>query len=378
MPSAHAKYSPSDSSAWMNCPGKLNACEGLPNPTTVYAEWGTVAHELAEMCLRNGDNAYAYEGRMLGDFPVDAEMMAAVQPYLDQVRSEGELVGIEVALDFSHKIPDLFGTADAVRIKNNTLIIDDLKTGQGVRVDANGNTQMLIYALMAYTQLNYLYDIDTISMRIHQTRLNHYDIWEIGLADLLAFEQTLFKAVEATKAPNPPRIPGEKQCRWCLANKKCAELAQHSMQLVRMQFDDLTTLASPATLPPPVQSLTDAQVAYLLPKFDLVKAWIKAVEDRAYDTLTKGGVLQGYKLVTGRSLRKWTDEKAAAKLLEQAGFHPYEQKLISVAQAEKLMGKKHFGDFSPFYEKPEGKPVLAPEDDKRPSLDLGFENLTTH
>jgi hypothetical protein len=332
----------------------------------------------AESALRDNKNAGAYEGRMFNDTPFDAEMEAAVQPYLDQIRAEGEIIGIEVELSYESIIPDLFGTLDCARYveAEHKLIIDDLKTGKGVRVDANNNTQLLIYGLMAYRHFEYLYDIERLSLRIHQTPLNHYDIWDISLDELLAFEKRLHAAVEATKDPEAPRIPTEKGCRWCLARNECSELAAHSLEAVKMEFEDLSDLTTPPTLPPPVESLTDKQVAYLLPKFDLVKAWIKAIEDRAYETLVNGGKLGGYKLVAGRSIRKWTDEVAAAKQLEDEGFDPYERKLISVAQAEKLVGKKHFDRFSDCFEKPEGKPVLVPTDDKRPALEMGFEKLS--
>lgn len=360
----------------MRCPGSIAACADLPDVTSSYAEEGTAAHQLAEACLSKDQTAEDYLGQTFNGFTVLSEMASAVQDYVDTVRGRPGDHWVESRVDFSDWVPDGFGTADHIAIdqENRRIYVDDLKYGKGQRVDAEYNEQGLLYALGAYSDYAHLYDIDEVVIGIHQPRLGHISEWSCSVDFLLAFADEAQHAALETENPKAPRLPGSKQCRWCRAKDSCRELTDHNLDLMAVEFKHLNNP------PVAVSGLTDTEVGELLPQLDLVKIWIKALEERAFAVLTQGGTLPGYKLVEGRSYRHWSNPEAAEQTLRRLKVKVgdlFPKKLISVAQAEKLIGKSRFAQLDEFVEKPAGKPTLVPSTDKRQALALeSFQDLS--
>lgn len=375
----HATLGPSGAHRWMRCPGSVAATKDLPDTTSVYAEEGTAAHMLAEACLTQDKNAEAFLGQEFNGFTVIPEMANHVQDYIDAVRARPGDHWIEVRVDFSDWVPDGFGTSDAVTIdqENHRLYVDDLKFGKGERVNAEFNEQGLLYALGAYSDYAHLYDIEEVVVGIHQPRLNHISEWSCNVDFLLQFADEAQHAALETENPKAPRIPGGKQCRWCRAKDNCLELADHNLELVAAEFNQLSEAY---VNPVAVNGITDDELTHLLPQINLMKIWIKALEDRAFSTLEKGGNLPGYKLVEGRSYRRWINEEAAEQNLRRMKVKVgdlFPKKLISVAQAEKLVGRTRFAELAEIVEKPAGKPTLVPASDKRPALEgEAFQDLS--
>ena len=339
-----------------------------------FAAEGTAAHELAERCLRQGANASDYRGEALTAdgfaFDVTNEMVDAVQLYLDYVRDQPGRLLIEQQVDFSPWVPGGFGTADAVVLNEDVATIVDLKYGRGVKVEADNNPQAMCYALGAAYAYSFLFDIPTFRLVIVQPRLDHISAWEITTSDLLTWAEDVLKpAVEAALSEAPAFHPGEVQCRFCRAKGTCRALAKHSLAIASDGFEALGDPVKPTDL----KQLSNGEIAALLPHLDLVADWIKAVEAIALSQLERGATVPGYKLVAGRSLRKWADEaeaEAALRALPKLKVADiFTKKLISPAQAEKKLGKTH-KLLAEHVVKPAGRPTLAPVSDTRPALEI--------
>jgi len=369
MSTAHAKLSASGSAKWSLCPGSVFAEKDLPNTTSVFAEEGTAAHELAELLLR-GDDELTLVGDVTGvtlpdsGVVVTQDMYDYVQTYVSYVNSiSGELF-VEQRVDFSHIAPDGFGTSDAIVINDNTMTIIDLKYGKGVRVDAENNTQGILYALGAVNDYGMLFHIKTINIVIVQPRLDHISEWTIGIDELNRWGERLKQAAELALSDNAPRSPGEKQCQWCRAKATCPALAKLTESTLMTSFDNLDT-SKP-------EQLTDEQLKIALDNKKLIVSWFDAVETLVTDRLSAGQGFNGYKLVAGRANRAWRDEAAtAAALRDVLGEETlYTRKIISPAQAEKELGKSRAELLDDLVTKPEGAPTLVPESDKRPPVNV--------
>jgi hypothetical protein len=266
----------------------------------------------------------------------------------------------EHKVDFSEWVPGGFGTCDAVILKGKTLHIIDLKFGRGVQVYAENNPQLMLYALGAWSEIEMLQDLDTIMLHIVQPRLDHTDRWSISVPDLLAWGEWVRGRAALAMQPDAPRVPGDIQCRWCRAAGSCAALHAHTSQIIGREFDDLDGVS--------LGDMTPDQTRLILENAGLIRAYLGAVEDRVHALLLGGGEFPGWKLVEGRSIRKWSDEaQAETALVGAVGDAAWEKSLLSPAKAEKLLGKKKT-ILKGLITKPEGKPTLAPESDKRPAL----------
>jgi hypothetical protein len=368
MSTAHAKLSASGSAKWSLCPGSVFAEKDFPNTTSVFAEEGTAAHELAEMLLR-GDDEIVF-GNIIGaplpesNVVVTQDMYDYVQSYVSYVNSiSGELF-VEQRVDFSHIAPDGFGTSDAIVINDSVMTIVDLKYGKGVRVDAENNTQGVLYALGAVNDYGMLFNIKTINIVIVQPRLDHISEWTIGIDELNRWGERLKQAAELTATENAPRVPGEKQCQWCRAKATCPALAKLTESTLMTSFDNLDT-SKP-------EQLTDEQLKVALDNKKLIVSWFDAVETLVTDRLSTGQGFNGYKLVAGRANRAWRDEEATAQVLLTVLGEAmlYTRKIISPAQAEKELGKSRAELLDDLVTKPEGAPTLVPESDKRPPVNV--------
>ena len=267
---------------------------------------------------------------------------------------------IEQRLDFSHVVPGGFGTGDCLIIAEPKLQIIDLKYGQGVLVEAAHNPQLMLYALGAIHAFGDLYDIETVAVTIYQPRRGNVDTWETSVADLEAWTEAEVKPkAELAAAGGGEFCPGS-WCQFCKIAATCRARAEANLVLAQLEF------APPA-------ELSDSEIAEVLARLPLLKSWASDVEAYALaQAVNQGKHWDGFKLVAGRSIRKYTDETAVAEAAEAAGYADiYDKRLITLTAMEKLMGKKTFNEvLGDLVVKPVGKPTLVPDTDKRPALDI--------
>jgi len=348
----------------------------LPDTTSAAAEQGTAAHAVAEACLRNGWAPERFLGSEVEGYAVDEEMVAGVATYVDYVNSLRGDKRIEERVTYHQFAPQGFGTADALVFHEGTLEVVDLKYGKGVKVFAEDNAQLRLYGLGAFQEFGFDFQVDTVRMTIVQPRLDHIDTAEMRVKDLLAWGDNVVRpAAELALSDKAPFGPSESACRFCKARAQCRALADHNLGLAQLAFSDLEREALLDLTEPHL--LNAAQIAELLPHLDGLVNWAGAVKDHAQSVLAAGGIVPGYKLVAGRSLRRWADEmEAGDKLDDMLGDEAYVIKLISPSQAERRLGRKNAGEIADLIVKPQGKPTLAPDADPRPAIDgAAFNDL---
>lgn len=370
--SGHHALGASSSHRWLYCHGSVEAEKGLPNKSSANADEGSAAHELAELIL-TGANVKDLIGKPLPDnnaFTVTQEMIDYVEIYTSYVQALPGLHFYEERVSYSDWVEGAYGTADAIAIdaKTKTLYVTDLKYGKGLRVDADENSQLMLYALGAYAENLMFYQIENVKMAIVQPRLDHISEYEMHMGDLLKWGAWVAEQVEIIKAGNAPRTPSEKACQWCKAAATCPALKDYAESAILSQFDELDM--------PNADTLTDAQLRKALESKKLIVSWLDAVERLVKERLEAGGKFDGFKLVAGRSLRKWGDESEAEQVLaDLLKEDAYERKLISPAKAEKALGKTKAKQIQDLIVKPEGAPTLALENDKRQSLSISVDDF---
>lgn len=380
--SQHAACSPSSAHRWLACPASVWMQQGLPDESSPFAAEGTAAHEAAALALTCGLPVQPTD-------TLDADAAAAVQAYVDYVEAVAQrhALYVEHPLDISLITgePGARGTADALITTDDELIVIDLKFGQGVRVDAERNEQLSIYALAALSALPICKAkrVQSVRLAIHQPRLQHISEWTTTPAELKAWGEHVrvqarraFKIVADGQAREADFQPQEKPCRFCRAKAVCPSLARQVQDAVGADFDTLAS-QGPALLEAALAPQGPAQVAAALGAVDLVEAWCKAVRAEAERLLLAGIPVPGYKLVQGRKgARAWSDTAEAEALMKAMRLHAddmYERKLISPTTAEKLHKQGHIGPrqwprLAALITQREGQPSVAPESDKRPAL----------
>lgn len=358
MNAKHALLSASGSARWMACPGSVSACKNYEQSSSEAADEGTLAHEMAEHHLIKGTNPEN-----------DGEMGDYVQVYLDLVRSLPGEAFIEQRVDFSEYAPEGFGTSDYISLDmaNRTLYIADLKYGKGVKVSAQENTQLMLYALGAVEEFSYLCKIEKVSMIICQPRLDWIDEYTLSVLELEQFGELVKQRAQLALDEDAPRIPGDKQCLWCPHKAVCPELFKLTQDTLMAEFDDLI----------PVNRLKDEQLRFVLDNSKLIISWLSAVEDLVKTRVETSNDFPGYKLVAGRSSREWVNPEHAATILSGTYSEDqlFEKSFISPAKAEKLVGKKNLDEITPLITKKSGKPTLVPESDPRPSIMVSAEDF---
>jgi hypothetical protein len=362
--SRHALLTASGSKRWLSCPPSARLEATFADKETTAAAEGTAAHALAEYKVKRALRYFCK--RPMSEFE-DEVMDQATDDYaafileqMAEMRKAGAepTVMVETRLDFSDWVPDGFGTGDCIIIGGDTLHIVDLKYGAGVLVEAEGNSQMRLYALGAIQQFGCLYDVKTVHMTIFQPRRDNVSTATMTVEELMAWAETeLRPKAELAFAGEGEYHPGS-WCLFCKAADRCRARAEENLKLAREEFG----------LPP---LLTDEEIETLLPRLpDMVK-WANDLQAYALDAAVNHGKhWDGFKLVEGRSIRRYADEEAVAKAAEENGYRDiYRKALINLGEMERLMGKKRFNEILGAYiVKPPGKPTLVPVGDKRPAI----------
>ena len=373
---SHALLSPSSASRWINCPPSalLNAEAG--DRDTVFTREGNLAHEVAELKARKhfigmGPQKYGAALRKLkADELWQDEMDGHTDAYLDALKdiaatfAEMPYVALEQRVDFSGYVPEGFGTADCIMIGGEVLHIVDFKYGKGVEVSAEDNPQLKLYAMGAIEQYMAFYDIFTVRMTIVQPRIKREpDTWELPARDLLRWAEDVVKPAAALATAGEGEFAEGDWCRWCAVRGNCRARASAN-----------TVLEDFGMKQPPL--LTDDEVGQALTLGRRLKTWLSDLEEYALAACLNGSDVPGWKAVEGRAVRAWTDQDAAFKAAKLAGVPEemlYKREPVSLAQLEKIMGKKEFAKVftqpkAMFVVTPPGKPTLVTEDDKRKAI----------
>lgn len=382
---SHAVLSPSAASRWLSCTPSARLEMQFPDKAGDYAKEGSLAHEFGELYLKRysdligiaecawkisglrkdelyNESLEEYAGRY-ADFVWEKYLLA-------QKTTTDAVLRIEEKIDLTAYVPEGFGTGDAVILADGTMEIIDLKYGKGVQVSAVENKQMMLYALGALDMFGFMYAIHTVRMTIYQPRLDNISEWEIPAEELLTWgSNELAPRAKMAFAGEGSFISG-KHCQFCRAKAQCRALAEKNLEAAKHEFDDASLLS-------------DTEISGILAQIDIIKNWMSAIEEYALQAALNGKTFPGFKLVEGRSIRKYSDEKMVADRLIENGYKSdliYEPaKLKTITAMEKLVTKKAFAALlGDLIIKPQGKPTLAPETDKRQewnSVENDFKNV---
>lgn len=363
MPESHALLSASSAHRWLRCPPSALAVDGVADASSDAALQGTAAHALAEYKLLRFLKRRAK--RPTSEWQ-DEEMEGHTSDYVQFVAQHLESarehcpdpqVYVEQRLDYSHLAPGGFGTGDCIIVAEPTLQVIDLKYGMGVEVSPVENPQLMLYGLGALAAFDALYDIEEVSLSIFQPRRANVETWSISTQDLIAWGENTVKPIAELAARGKGEYAAGSWCQFCRIASTCRARADANLALAKHEF------APPA-------ELSIAEVADVLAKIPELKAWATDVEAWALAKAQAGTQIPGFKVVAGRSIRKYTDEAAVAEAAKAAGYSDiWDKRLIGITAMERLMGKRAFTEtLGDLVVKPEGKPTLVPESDKRPPL----------
>lgn len=370
MPEIHATLSASGSHRWLNCTPSCVLEKGFEDKTSTYAAEGTLAHGLGEISLKRNleqmsESQFKKELKKLmindlwtADMPdyVDRYTNICMEKVAEAKRLD-ELAEfkVEQRLDFSEWVPEGFGTGDFVIVANGRVEICDLKYGKGVPVSAKNNSQMMLYALGAISEFDFIYEIDTVKMTIIQPRLDSISEWEISKADLIKWAEDFVKPRAKMAIAGEGELVAGEHCTFCKAKAVCRARAEKNLEIAKYEFRDSKTLSID-------------EIADVLNRVDELVKWSTDVKDYALEEALKGTSYPGFKVVEGKSNRKYTDTDKIESLLFDNGFTEiYKPKeLLGLTAMEKLVGKKKLIELiGEYIEKPQGKPVLVPSTDKR-------------
>jgi len=378
----HALLSASGASRWLNCTpsARLEDKFGV-RETSVYAQEGTLAHEMSELYIRHdvledipADEFDAGLERIMAHELFDAEMLEVVPIYVDYVATETRAARevnpmatteIEQVLDLTEYVPESFGTADCVIINDDIMEVIDLKYGKGVPVYATHNKQLMLYGLGALRKYDTLFDIKSVKLTIVQPRINNISTWEISVEDLLDWAINELKPAAKLAFEGKGELKSGDWCKFCSLKNKCKALAEKQLELAMYEFAD-------------PELMTDEEVADVLTRVEQLVEWANSVKEYALkQAIENKKIWPGFKLVEGTSRRKWIDdeEKIAetifSKFPEASEDEIYTMKLKTISDIEKLYGKKKVAEaLSEVIIKPQGKPTLVSADDKRPALGI--------
>ena len=367
----HALLSASSSKQWLNCPPSAKLCAELEDQASPYAKQGTDAHELCEYKVLTAMGFIAEDPRENLAY-YDAEMENCTDEYRNYVLEQYEtskehcpdpIVLVEQRLDFSRWVPEGFGTGDCIIVADDILHIIDFKYGLGVLVDATNNPQMMCYALGALDIYDGIYDIKSVKMTIFQPRRDNVSTFEMNKDELLNWADTVLAPTASLAYAGEGDFKAGDHCTFCKIKATCRKRAEYNLALAKYDFE------MPATL-------EDTEIAAILPQVDELVSWVNDIKEYALQQALSGKSYAGFKVVEGRANRKYVDEGAVASTVTEAGFDPYEKKLLGITAMTSLLGKAKFNELlGGLVEKPQGKPTLVPESDKRPALNTAKEDF---
>ncbi len=366
MPSEHARFSPSAVNRRIHCPPSLLLEEQFQEDESLYAAEGTAGHALAEHLIRK----YLKQRttRPTSEYYKD-ELLEAVDEYVSFVIGEIEdarrvcktpVLLVEQRIDASGYVDSCFGTADMVIITDQVAHVIDLKLGKGVEVHAEENPQLMIYGLGVLNMAEALYDIETVRMTIFQPRLGNCSTWSISPESLKRWGDEVLRPAGAKALIGAGEFSAGSWCRFCRARNQCRARAESYLALAGMDF------RQPALL-------SDTEISEVIGKADEIAKWAADVYAFAQDeAINHGRVWPGFKVVEGRSSRRYTDEAGAAQAAMNAGYQDiYRKTLIGIGEMEKLMGKEQFRTvLGQYVTKPQGKLTLVPESDRREAVSI--------
>ena len=379
MAGKHALLSPSAAHRWMNCTAAPLLERDVEDKGSTFAEEGTLAHaycakKLKEFLGSAVDEEKAeiaqldeqYHSGEMDEYTDTYKTIVLEKFNAARAKTKDAQLLVEVKLDFSHYVPDAFGTSDAIIIADGVMEVIDFKYGKGVKVSAVENPQMMIYALGAWDLFNFEYDIRKVRMTIVQPRIDNLSEFELDAADLInwAVDELQPKANEAYAGGK--QKPGN-WCQFCKVKANCKALS--SMCIEAQQANPDTRKIS-----------KEVMENTILPLLSTFKTWLTGVEEYSLEQALNGVQYQGFKIVEGRSIRKITNTTAVMELLGKEGFakesYIKPTELRSITDLEKLIGKKRFGAIcSEYINKPQGKPTLVPESDKRPAFNQAADDF---
>lgn len=370
-PTNHSMLSASSSYRWTKCPPSAKLNTKAEDTGSDYAREGTCAHELCEYKVRKllgedvknpTENLDFYDSEMeeCSENYVQyiAEILADIKP-----KCTDPITLVEQRLDFSKYVQDGFGTGDCVIVADDVLHVIDFKYGRGVEVSAENNPQMKLYALGALELFDSLYDIKKVSMSIFQPRLNNISKFEIDKAALLDWAENTLKPIAELAAKGEGEFKAGEHCRFCKVKATCRKRAEYNLEHAKYEF------AVPDTLEP-------IEIAAILSKAEELSAWAADIKEYALEQALRGVTFDGFKVVEGRSVRKYKDETAVAETVANAGFDPFEKSVLGITAMTKLLGKSKFEELlGGLVVKPKGKPTLVPNTDKRAAINTAADDF---
>jgi len=368
----HAYLSASASHRWLSCPPSAKLCAEIKDEASPYAQQGTDAHVLCEYKVLHALDVDVKDPTENLDF-FDTEMDNCTDEYCNYVLEQYEKakqlckdpqVLVEQRLDFSKWVPDGFDTGDCLIIADKVLQIIDFKYGLGILIEAENNPQMMCYALGALDTYDGIYDIESIEMTIFQSRRENVNTFTISKENLLAWAENFLKPTAELTYNGEGEFHAGDHCQFCKVKATCRKRAEYNLELTAYDFEQ-----------PP--TLDDAEIAEILPRIDDLVAWAGDIKEYALQQAMSGTEYPGFKVVEGRSIRKYTDETAVASAITDAGYDPYEKKVLGITAMTSLLGKKKFEELLAGYiMKPTGKPTLVPESDKRPAINTAKDDFS--
>lgn len=370
----HAVLSASGASRWINCPPSIRLSENIKSTSSVFANEGTLAHEIADFKLR-AFNREITEGRAkeaIDNLSLNKlftqDMIEEVDKYVSYVIETFNTIKqdhpdavlmIEQKLDFSHIVEEGFGTGDTIIVANNLVWVIDLKYGKGISVSADDNYQLMLYGLGALREYEMLYDINTVRLVVFQPRLDSVSVWDISVDDIYSWaEETVKPAAKLAFAGEGVQKPGD-HCRFCLVKNKCAALADMTNSVAAYEFQKPMTL-------------TDDELLRIYAQIPTITSFLKSLNEYVLKQALSGKQFNGYKLVEGRGRRVFTDDKDVIERMDDLGFDQSEyltSKLAGIIQIQNLFSvdsfKEHMSDLIKFSS---GAPKLVNSSDKRPAM----------
>lgn len=373
MPTQHALLSASGAHRWLQCTGSPLLEKDFPDSTSVYAQEGTLAHELCELKLMayTGEitkrKLTSMKNKLMKSELWQPEMESTSETYLDYIKditmsyTVKPVILTEKRVDFSQYVPEGFGTADCLILAGDTLHVVDYKHGKGVVVDADHNPQMMLYALGAMSELSLLYRFKFVHMTIVQPRVNNISEFTMTADELIEWGETVVKPKAEAAISGKGEFEAGDWCRFCRAKQQCKTRYESNDSL----YPELSERHDP-------RLITLAELGEYLKRGKDMAAWLEDMKEYALSESLAGADVPGWKAVEGRGSRAFTDTDEAVDTLIKNGIDEsvlYERRVLTLAQMEKAVGKKAFGELvGDLVVKNPGKPTLVEESDKRPRI----------